>query len=124
LKVDCLALGMLTAIHKSLALLVYVSAWLKRFEPAAFTCELLNSQPMGFYAPAQLVRDEDETGLVNVVIWKPLVERFRRIVAGARLLGVVGIWERHGEVTHLIAGRLEDHSHLLGELTTRSRDFH
>ncbi|MDN5850863.1 MAG: OB-fold nucleic acid binding domain-containing protein, partial [Nitrococcus sp.] len=67
---------------------------------------------------------EDETGMVNVVIWKPLVERFRRIVAGARLLGVVGIWERHGEVTHLIAGRLEDHSHLLGELTTRSRDFH
>jgi error-prone DNA polymerase len=41
----------------SFALLVYVSAWLKRHEPAAFTCALLNSQPMGFYAPAQLVRD-------------------------------------------------------------------
>ncbi|MFZ2508013.1 MAG: error-prone DNA polymerase, partial [Steroidobacteraceae bacterium] len=41
----------------SFALLVYVSAWLKRHEPAAFCCALLNSQPMGFYAPAQLVRD-------------------------------------------------------------------
>jgi error-prone DNA polymerase len=40
----------------SFALLVYVSAWLKCHEPAAFFCGLLNSQPMGFYAPAQLVR--------------------------------------------------------------------
>jgi error-prone DNA polymerase len=40
----------------SFALLVYVSAWLKRHEPTAFTCALLNSQPMGFYAPAQLVQ--------------------------------------------------------------------
>jgi error-prone DNA polymerase len=40
----------------SFALLVYVSAWLKCHEPAAFFCALLNSQPMGFYAPAQLVR--------------------------------------------------------------------
>jgi error-prone DNA polymerase len=41
----------------SFALLVYSSAWLKCYEPAAFTAALLNSQPMGFYAPAQLVRD-------------------------------------------------------------------
>ena len=41
----------------SFALLVYSSAWLKCYEPAAFTCALINSQPMGFYAPAQLVRD-------------------------------------------------------------------
>ncbi len=40
----------------SFALLVYVSAWLKCHEPAAFTCALLNSQPMGFYAPSQLVQ--------------------------------------------------------------------
>jgi len=44
----------------SFALLVYVSSWLKRHYPAAFTCALLNSQPMGFYAPAQLVRDARE----------------------------------------------------------------
>ena len=40
----------------SFALLVYVSAWLKFHEPAVFFCALLNSQPMGFYAPAQLIR--------------------------------------------------------------------
>ena len=41
----------------SFALLVYVSAWLKRHEPAAFFCGLLNSQPMGFYSPSQLIQD-------------------------------------------------------------------
>jgi error-prone DNA polymerase len=41
----------------SFALLVYVSAWLKRHHPAVFAAALINSQPMGFYAPAQLVRD-------------------------------------------------------------------
>src|SRR5690606_8745054 len=41
----------------SFALLAYVSSWLKCFYPAAFACALLNSQPMGFYAPAQIVRD-------------------------------------------------------------------
>ncbi|HZP92916.1 MAG TPA: error-prone DNA polymerase, partial [Burkholderiales bacterium] len=41
----------------SFALLVYVSSWLKCYEPAAFTCALLNSQPMGFYFPSQLVQD-------------------------------------------------------------------
>ena len=46
----------------SFALLVYVSAWLKCHHPARFACALLNSQPMGFYAPAQLVRDAREHG--------------------------------------------------------------
>jgi error-prone DNA polymerase len=41
----------------SFALLVYVSSWLKCYEPAAFTCALLNSQPMGFYSPSQLTQD-------------------------------------------------------------------
>ena len=47
----------------SFALLVYSSAWLKCYEPAAFTCALINSQPMGFYAPAQLVRDARDHGV-------------------------------------------------------------
>src|SRR5574341_919875 len=47
----------------SFALLVYVSAWLKRREPAAFTCALLNSQPMGFYSPSQLVQDARRHGV-------------------------------------------------------------
>ncbi|MCG7754933.1 hypothetical protein, partial [Flavihumibacter cheonanensis] len=47
----------------SFALLVYVSAWLKRHEPAAFTAALINSQPMGFYAPSQLVQDARRHGV-------------------------------------------------------------
>ncbi len=47
----------------SFARLVYISAWLKCHHPAAFTCALLNAQPMGFYAPAQLVRDAREHGV-------------------------------------------------------------
>lgn len=46
----------------SFARLVYVSSWIKCHHPAVFTCALLNSQPMGFYAPAQLVRDLREHG--------------------------------------------------------------
>ncbi|HEY3645878.1 MAG TPA: error-prone DNA polymerase [Gammaproteobacteria bacterium] len=47
----------------SFALLAYASAWLKHHEPAAFLCGLLNSQPMGFYAPAQLVQDARRHGV-------------------------------------------------------------
>ncbi|HEX8524354.1 MAG TPA: PHP domain-containing protein [Tepidisphaeraceae bacterium] len=47
----------------SFALLVYASAWIKRHHPAAFCAALLNSQPMGFYAPAQIIRDAKEHGV-------------------------------------------------------------
>lgn len=47
----------------SFALLVYVSSWLKCHHPEVFCCALLNSQPMGFYAPAQIVRDAQEHGV-------------------------------------------------------------
>jgi error-prone DNA polymerase len=52
----------------SFALLVYVSAWLKRHYPAAYTCALLNSQPMGFYAPAQLVGDARDHGVTLLAV--------------------------------------------------------
>jgi error-prone DNA polymerase len=66
---------------------------------------------------------EDETGNVNVIVWPDLVERQRREVLNAPLLGVYGIWQRQGEVRHLVAKRLVDMSHLLGRLNTASRDF-
>jgi error-prone DNA polymerase len=47
----------------SFALLVYASAWIKRHYPAEFACALLNSQPMGFYAPAQILRDAQRHGV-------------------------------------------------------------
>lgn len=67
---------------------------------------------------------EDETGYINVVVWKSLVERQRRELLGARLLGVEGVLQKDGEVVHLVAHRLVDHTRLLGELTLKSRDFH
>ncbi|MBM3503309.1 MAG: error-prone DNA polymerase [Alphaproteobacteria bacterium] len=62
------------------ALLVYVSSWLKRHHPAAFAAALLNSQPMGFYAPAQIVRDARDHGVtvrpvdVNASDWDATLE--------------------------------------------------
>jgi error-prone DNA polymerase len=67
---------------------------------------------------------EDETGYVNVVVWRDLGERSRRELLGARLMTVHGVIEREGEVVHLVARKLVDHSALLGRLVTRSRDFH
>ena len=76
----------------SFAHLVYVSSWLKWRYPAAFACALLNSQPMGFYAPAQIVRDAREHGVevssvdVNASEWdctlEPPSARSERIVEG------------------------------------------
>jgi error-prone DNA polymerase len=69
----------------SFALLVYVSAWLKRHHPAAFAAALINSQPMGFYAPAQIVRDAQEHGVevrpvdVNCSGWDCAVEGGKRL---------------------------------------------
>jgi error-prone DNA polymerase len=67
---------------------------------------------------------EDETGCVNVIVWRDLGERQRRELLSARLMAVYGSVEREGEVVHVIARRLADHSELLGRLATRSRDFH
>jgi len=70
---------------------------------------------------------EDETGTVNVVVWTNVAERQRRELLTAQLLGVEGRIERDGEVVHLVARRLRDHSRLLaslvGPLAARSRDF-
>jgi error-prone DNA polymerase len=66
---------------------------------------------------------EDETGLVNVIVWPDLAEKQRKELLRSTLLGVYGIWQCHNNVRHLIAKRLVDLSSLLGELTTPSRDF-
>ncbi|HTT97639.1 MAG TPA: error-prone DNA polymerase [Rhizomicrobium sp.] len=65
----------------SFSLLVYVSAYIKKYHPAAFACALLNSQPMGFYAPAEIVRDAIEHDVevrpvdVNVSAWDNMLEQ-------------------------------------------------
>ena len=64
----------------SFARLVYVSSWIKCFHPAVFGCAILNSQPMGFYAPAQLVQDARDHGVVvravdvNASVWDNALE--------------------------------------------------
>jgi len=67
---------------------------------------------------------EDETGMINVIVWRDLAERQRKELLRANLLTVYGTLEREGEVVHLIAARLHDQTALLGKLTARSRDFH
>jgi error-prone DNA polymerase len=67
---------------------------------------------------------EDETGAINVIVWPGLVEKQRKVLLGASLLGVHGVWQMEGDVRHLVAQRLEDHSALLGRLAAPSRDFH
>ncbi|WP_447920107.1 error-prone DNA polymerase [Achromobacter aegrifaciens] len=67
---------------------------------------------------------EDETGPVNVVVRTELIERQRRELLGATLLGVYGSWQSVDGVRHLIAQRLVDLSELLGDLNTQSRNFH
>lgn len=76
---------------------------------------------------------EDETGPVNVIVWKSLREKQRAEVLHASLLAVYGVWQRseeeggkkgYGAVRNLVAHRLEDLTPLLGRLGTASRDFH
>ncbi len=99
----------------SFALLVYASAWLKYHYPAAFTAGLLNSQPMGFYAPAQLVRDARQHGVkvlppdVNHSHWDCTLEGGTYQAQGVRpalRLGfrmVAGLSEAHAEA--IVAAR-------------------
>jgi DNA polymerase III alpha subunit len=117
----------------SFALLVYASAWLKRHHPGIFACALLNSQPMGFYAPAQIVRDAREHGVevrpvdINASYWNCVMEPdgrgglalrlgFRQIramredeadwIASARGNGyrdVASVWRRAGTPPRLLA---------------------
>jgi error-prone DNA polymerase len=67
---------------------------------------------------------EDESGLTNVVVHPQLVERQRRELLGASMLGVYGQLQKEGDVVHLVAKRLVDLSSWLGKLETTSRDFH
>jgi error-prone DNA polymerase len=67
---------------------------------------------------------EDESGQVNVIVWERVGERARRALLESRLLEVHGELQSQAGVTHLIAHRLIDRTPLLGELVTRSRDFH
>ena len=81
-------------------------------------------QQPGTASGVTFVTLEDETGTVNVVVWTHVRDRHRQALLHARLLAVYGVWQREGEVRHLIAHYLHDMTPLLGRLATTSRDFH
>jgi DNA polymerase III alpha subunit len=66
---------------------------------------------------------EDETGCVNVIVWKDLRDAQRQVLLGARLMAVDGVWQCQGGVRHLLARRLIDVSRKLGSLPVASRNF-
>jgi error-prone DNA polymerase len=110
----------------SFALLVYDSAWLKCYEPAAFACALLNSQPMGFYAPAQLVRDARAHGVevraVDACVseWDSTLERRADGEPALRLgLRLVKSLSQSG-VTRLLAARTQRPFASVPDLATRA----
>ena len=59
---------------------------------------------------------EDETGVVNIVVWRKLYERFRRAVIAGRLLRITGRLQRENNVIHIIAEQIEDISPMLDQL--------
>lgn len=67
---------------------------------------------------------EDETGYLNLVVWERVAEQQRRDLLGSTLLRVTGELQKEDGVIHIIAERLKDYSGLLGDLATKSRDFH
>jgi error-prone DNA polymerase len=67
---------------------------------------------------------EDETGSINLIVWRDVAERQRRALVGSRLMGVAGELQLQGEVLHVIARRIVDLSGWLGALVAPSRDFH
>jgi error-prone DNA polymerase len=67
---------------------------------------------------------EDETGNINIVVWRDRQQQFRRALLGGRLLLIKGVMESRDTVIHVIAGEILDHTRALGELETHSRDFH
>ena len=63
---------------------------------------------------------EDETGVVNIIVWRKLYERFRRAVIAGRMLRVTGRIQNHGDVIHVVAEVIEDISPMLDQLLAKA----
>ena len=84
---------------------------------------VITKQRPGTASGVIFVTLEDETGQINLVLWKQVAEQYRAALLNARLLGVAGELQIEGQVIHVIARQLFDHSGLLGDLSVHSRDF-
>jgi len=92
---------------------------------AAWACGIVTMRQQPETAKGVIfVTLEDETGSVNVIVWRHIRERQRPALLRARLLAVAGQWQARDGTTHLIARRLVDMTPWLGALATSSRDFH
>jgi len=85
---------------------------------------VIGRQRPGTASGVVFVTLEDETGFVNVVVWSAFAEAQRKALIKSHLLAVSGTIQQEDGVLHLVAGRLEDLSDWLGDLSTKSRDFH
>jgi len=92
--------------------------------PVSVAGLVIGRQRPGTATGVTFVTLEDEFGMINVVIWRDLAERQRRVLHGAQLMQVKGRFESHQGVRHVIAGHLIDQAALLDGLEVRSRDFH
>jgi error-prone DNA polymerase len=84
---------------------------------------VITKQRPGTASGVTFVTLEDETGYVNLVVWKQVAEQYRAALLNARLMGVQGELQIEGKVIHVIARRLIDHTEMLGNLVVSSRDF-
>ncbi len=88
------------------------------------TCGLVvTRQQPGTAKGVMFMTLEDEEGSINVIVWKSLKEKQRIPLLNSRLLAIYGVWQRKGEVRHLVAQHAIDMTHLLGRLNVSSRDF-
>ncbi|MEO0997695.1 MAG: error-prone DNA polymerase, partial [Pseudomonadota bacterium] len=85
---------------------------------------VVTKQRPGSASGVTFVTLEDECGQVNLVVWQALAQLQRKELLNARLMGVLGTVQIESGVTHVIVRRIYDHTLWLGELVTRSRDFH
>ena len=84
---------------------------------------VITKQRPGTASGVTFVTLEDESGQINLIIWKKIAEEFRAELLNARLLGIAGELQIEGKVIHVIARQLFDHTDMLGGLSVRSRDF-
>ena len=84
---------------------------------------VITKQRPGTASGVIFVTLEDESGQINLVVWNAVAEKYRAALLNARLLGVAGELQIEGQVIHVIARQLFDHSDLLGDLSIVSRDF-
>jgi error-prone DNA polymerase len=84
---------------------------------------VITKQRPGTASGVTFVTLEDESGYINLIVWKKIADEQRDALLNARLMGVDGELQIEGKVVHVIARKLHDHSSLLGELQVRQRNF-